>query len=148
MPALVILSNTCSVWTIYMHKDSIKFVLEAPGAKTLAGMLLFCGCPTILWQFADPFGGTSIMLKSFHLKHKALMTWYCIVNTMDADDLVTHGARLSAAMVLTELDLGPDSIWRLCLTSIGNPIVEIRRSYDRLISTMGFPILVRYLYIE
>ena len=34
-------------------------------------------------------------------------------------------------------------------TSIGNPIVEIRRSHDRLISTMGFPILVRkHLYIE
>ena len=32
---------------------------------------------------------------------------------------------------------------------IGNPIVEIRRSYDRLISTMGFPKLVRWhLYIE
>ena len=31
---------------------------------------------------------------------------------------------------------------------IGNPIVEIRRSYDRLISTTGFPILVRHLYIE
>ena len=45
--------------------------------------------------------------------------------------------------------LGPDSISRWHLTSIGNPIVEIRRSYDRLISTMGFPILVRcHLYIE
>ena len=45
--------------------------------------------------------------------------------------------------------LGPDSIWRWHLTSIGNSIVEIRRSYDRLISTMGFPILVRsHLYIE
>ena len=45
--------------------------------------------------------------------------------------------------------LGPESIWRWHLTSIGNPIVEIRRSYDRLISTMGFPILVRWhLYIE
>ena len=34
------------------------------------------------------------------------------------------------------------------LTSIGNSIVEIRRSYDRLISTMGFPILARcHLYI-
>ena len=44
---------------------------------------------------------------------------------------------------------GPDSIWRCRLTSIGNPIVEIRRSYDRLISTMGFPIPVRrHLYIE
>ena len=35
------------------------------------------------------------------------------------------------------------------ITSIGNPIVEIRRSDDRLISTMEFPILVRWhLYIE
>ena len=34
-------------------------------------------------------------------------------------------------------------------TSIGNPIVVIRRSKDRLISTMGFPILVRWhLYTE
>ena len=31
------------------------------------------------------------------------------------------------------------------LTNIGNPIVEIRRSYDRLISTMGFPILVYWI---
>ena len=37
----------------------------------------------------------------------------------------------------------------LPVMSIGNPIAEIRRSYDRLISTMGFPILVRWnLYIE
>ena len=44
---------------------------------------------------------------------------------------------------------GADSIWRCNLTTIGNPTVEIRRSYDHLISTMGFPILVRWhLYIE
>ena len=49
---------------------------------------------------------------------------------------------------LTYCDLGPDSIWRCHLTSIGNPIVEIRRSYDRLISTTVFPIPVRCnLYI-
>ena len=36
-----------------------------------------------------------------------------------------------------------------CLSSIGNPIVEIRQSYDCLISTMVFPVLVRqYLDIE
>ena len=35
------------------------------------------------------------------------------------------------------------------LTRIGNPMVEIRWSYDCLISTMGFPILVRWhIYIE
>ena len=44
--------------------------------------------------------------------------------------------------------LGPDSIYKY-FTSVGNPIVEIGRSYDRLISTMGFPVLVRqHLYIE
>ena len=42
---------------------------------------------------------------------------------------------------------GPDSIQICPLAGIGNPIVEIRRSHDRLISTMGFPILVRcHLY--
>ena len=41
-----------------------------------------------------------------------------------------------------------DSIYRCLLSNTGNPIVEIRRSKD-LISTMGFPILVRWhLYIE
>ena len=44
---------------------------------------------------------------------------------------------------------GPDSISRCRLTSIGNPMLEIRWSYDRLIYKMGFPILVRrHLYIE
>ena len=39
--------------------------------------------------------------------------------------------------------MGADSIQRCHLTSIGIPIVEIRWSYGRLISTIGFPILVR-----
>ena len=49
-------------------------------------------------------------------------------------------------------DQSPTGPWfnkKYHLTSIGNPMEEIRRSYDRLISTMGFPILVRcHLYIE
>ena len=46
-------------------------------------------------------------------------------------------------------DKGADSILRCHFTSMGNPIVETRRSYDWIISTMGFPILVRWhLYIE
>ena len=45
--------------------------------------------------------------------------------------------------------LGTESISRCHLTSVGNPIVKIRRSYDRLISTMGFLLLVKwYLNIE
>ena len=47
------------------------------------------------------------------------------------------------------IHLGPDCIYKCHLTSIGNPIVEIRRSYDCLISTMVFPVLIRlHLYIE
>ena len=43
---------------------------------------------------------------------------------------------------------GLDSIWRF-LTSTGDLNVEIRRSYDHLFSTMGFPILVRWhIYVE
>ena len=36
------------------------------------------------------------------------------------------------------------SIWRCHLTNIGYPIVEIRQFFDRLISPMGFPLLVRW----
>ena len=60
-------------------------------------------------------------------------------------DVSTSGASMS----LTVGTLGPDLLWRWHLTSIGNPIVEIRRSSDRLISTMGFPIPIRcHHYIE
>ena len=43
---------------------------------------------------------------------------------------------------------GPDWIYKWHLTSLGNPIVEMRWSYDHLIYTLGFPILVTLLYIE
>ena len=43
------------------------------------------------------------------------------------------------------IDLDPDSIQRCHLTiSIGNPIVEIKRCYDHIISTMEFTIPVRW----
>ena len=50
---------------------------------------------------------------------------------------------------LTSSKTGAESIQICHLTSVGNPIMDIRRFYGRLISTMGFPILVRRdLYIE
>ena len=51
--AIVILSNICRAWTMYLCMDSVKFLLEAPGASILWGA-------TILWRDADPFWGTSI----------------------------------------------------------------------------------------
>ena len=46
-------------------------------------------------------------------------------------------------------ELGPDSIQRCYVTGRGNPIMEIRRSWDRFISIMRFQMLVRrHLYNE
>ena len=74
------------------------------------------------------------------------------ISTVPTDGLTSFGNKLSLwdqLAVSTFLVLGPGSIWTCHLTSIGNPIVEIRRSDDRLISTMGFPILLRrHLYID
>ena len=47
-------------------------------------------------------------------------------------------------MLAAAMEPGIGSIQRCHLTSIRNPIVEIRWSYDRLISIMGFPILIRW----
>ena len=39
-------------------------------------------------------------------------------------------------------------MWGCCLADVGVPIVERRRPYDRLLSTVGFPVLVGWhLYI-
>ena len=55
---------------------------------------------------------------------------------------------LSVAFILLRHQ-GVDPIWRCHLTSIENTIVEIRQLCDRLISTMVFPIQVKWhLYIE
>ena len=51
--ANVILRNICRAWTMYLCMDSVKFLLEAPGAS-------ISGSATILWQLADPFGGAYI----------------------------------------------------------------------------------------
>ena len=62
-------------------------------------------------------------------------------------DLLRYGGKISYNLM--NKGPGADSIKIYYLTSIRNPIVEIRRSYDRHFSTMGFPILVRWhIYIE
>ena len=44
---------------------------------------------------------------------------------------------------------GADFILKYCLTNTGIPIMEIRGTYDCLISTKGFPMLIRWhLYIQ
>ena len=46
MSAIVILRNRCRAWTMYLHMESVKFLLG-----------FFVGGATILWQLADPFEG-------------------------------------------------------------------------------------------
>ena len=40
---IVISTNTCCVWTMYLCMHSVTFVLGAPGAKILTGVFLFSG---------------------------------------------------------------------------------------------------------
>ena len=95
------------------------------------------------WPVASKFTSKPLIV----LYIKVICFWYSKyytlqVSALHIDDMVSVNSVLADA-------LGPDSIYRWHLTSIGNPIMEIRQSYDRLISTMGFPILVRcHLYIE
>ena len=76
--------------------------------------------------------------------------WYDlsgIVYELDRLDRLLEGSKRPDRAI--SRDQEAESIKICHLTSIGNPIVEIRLFYDRLISTMGFPILVRWhLYIE
>ena len=79
--------------------------------------------------------------------HIIIVNIFNYMNNNVTKNLKARG--LNIALVNKNNLQGVDSIQRWLLTSIGNPTVEIRRSCDRLISTMWFPILVRrHLYIE
>ena len=97
----------------------------------------YVSIPILQWRSHWSLGAD----KLFHPAHN----WACGYLSM----LGLRLNRVNRSAHRLVMYLGPDSIKRCRLISIGNPIVEIRRSYDRLISTMGFPILVRWhLYIE
>ena len=83
------------------------------------------------------WNGTGLTLHSAHWEHAIISS-------------TTDNPRLTMGNMSTKIMRASwSSEWRHRNPSIGNPIVEIRRSYDRLISIVGFPILVRYcLHIE
>ena len=107
-----------------------------------------------LRDFARSYSKTSDRLvnRGFWIIQK--YTWYDLEGKLSPTGSFTCPWPLARGLYETLLPhtgkaQGQDSISRCRLTSIENPIVEIRRSLDRLISTMGFPILVRWhLYIE
>ena len=72
-------------------------------------------------------------------------TWICYFEEIIRPSVVSvlHAEIFPPQIQFKSDSLGPDSISRYHLTSIGNSIVEIRRFYDRVISTRGIPILVR-----
>ena len=73
----------------------------------------------------------------------------CIINKLYKTLFGTgHGCLLPGAALVPGHQQSMSSVLisylKNHLTSIGNPIVDIRRSYNHLISTMGFPILARW----
>ena len=102
-------------------------------------------------------GGEGCVICYFQI-HILLHNFFCAVKKLGryshhilqkTDHAWTDGTRLPHGFENILGGGGGNSINSCRLTSIGNPIVEVRRSYDRLISIMGFHILVRqHLYIE
>ena len=126
-----------SAWSLYPHGDRIS-------AKTIARYLDWGAtvCELIHENWCN--------MKSLCLMYLNTLPMYCngtCILAVIEEVTVTRPPVLSYYISLEHL--GADSIKIYRLTSIGNLIVEIRRSYDRLISTIGFPILIRWhLYIE
>ena len=87
----------------------------------------------------------------FHFEQTLDKQWCCLLHWFAREVRIKNNSKMSVhnkAWQCWNRVLGPDSIKRYHLANIGNPIVKIKRSYDRLTSTMGFPILVRWrLYI-
>ena len=81
LAVIVIFSNTCRIWTMYLCMDSLKIVLEASGAKAHTVTLIFYEGANILWQFADPFWGASIRAGASNRDtgvHISLTTWQIV----------------------------------------------------------------------
>ena len=115
-------------------KQTEKEIQNSPDIKLLIFFLSH--------DIITPLKQWSILLNLIRLiklneKHAHFCRWHGYGTDAHGDDymllnlLVPHGRS------------GPWINIKCCLTSIGNPIVEIRRPWDCLISTMGFPIPVR-----
>ena len=121
----------------------------SPATSTHFNWLLLCCCLLYLTVNKVFFILNQIhVFKAFEIPHKISYPYIerCLfqsqIKIQELLDLRARQSFWNAPWALIQ--------FKMChLTSIENPIVEIRRSYDRLISTMGFPILVRWhLYTE
>ena len=72
------------------------------------------------------------------------MKWHDTNSLVISNNLITILAQLHC---FTKGLIQYICVW-MVLPSIEIAIVEIRRSYDRLLSTMGFPLMIRPLYFE
>ena len=128
-----------------LHSQRKDPILEIYNRITIGSMLCYpCIRPKPLCMKAThcPSGilclGHKTDFKSGH--------WYCYWLLIKC--LVKAYRWLESTIIYWKEYQGPDSI-KSRLIKMGNPILEIRRSQDRLISTIGFPLLVRrHLYIE
>ena len=126
------ITKVCDIWLCLFHLNTIKLQSCSNKIKDL-------------WTFIVHPWSTD-QGYPFWSKRGQYIVWLDPFRTGFWKSQDTHGFWW---FVIDHSNQGAGSLLRCHLTSIGNPIVEIRRSYDRLISTMGFPILVRqHLYIE
>ena len=105
----------------------------------------------ILWSFyfhiRISYIGKTVPLYSYKLQFGGLTTFLdCSLFVYLICPSVVSATFVWVSQLWTR---GPNQCKNIGKYSIGNPIVEIRRSYDHLISTMGFPIVIRrHLCIE
>ena len=151
-----------NMWEVYISQQ-VKFIQDGPGqkhprdAKSYLGSGSHRQCkprPSTKWWRHKMESFSTLLALSVNSPHKGqwrrtlMFPLICAwtngwVNTRDADDSRSHRVRYDPTVMKWHQGAA-DSIRRWHLTGIGNLIVEIRRSYDRLISTVGSPMLVRW----
>ena len=153
-------------YAYFNNFDSFQITYQTHVSPTFSAnqvwINIWCIMKQILWLYLCPTKMSHLRYRSCSNKYVCIMSKWRLANSgfhslqnprcaiNKCHTLEFYDGYLSWKSITSLIRIqGPDSILRCHLTSIGNPIVEMRRSSDRLISTMGSPILVRcHLYIE
>ena len=126
----------------------VWFLLSKINLKLILGTQLICFKGSN-WQYISIDSGSEQPTRHWPNKWRFLMfplkDHFCVYTHAFKDKKYNGMIRPNT----THNPAGKIQIYKCRLTTIGNPIVEIRRSYDRLLSTMWFPTLLKqHLYTE
>ena len=116
-----------------------QYIIPYFGTKSFPMLVL--DVEWLVWPFFQIFTFNGFII--FFNFNSWFRTWCCSVKQLTQEWMPSAGifhikVRRLWSYIIIHCILGADSIKRYHLTSIGNSIVEIRRSYDRLFSTMDF----------